>query len=107
MLLKLGDAAREPAPFGIEREPEPAHGGRSELVARATWFALFDVRSDEPLPNPCGARPRSVVLPCAAQLRVLLEGRLADAPLLPLTDARPFMPALALADGGRLLDNSR
>ena len=55
------------------------------------------------LPNPCGARPRSEVFPCADQfLTLLLDGRFADA--LPFTDARPV--ALALAEGGRLLDSS-
>jgi hypothetical protein len=28
--------------LGIERELEPAQGGRSECVARAVWFAPFD-----------------------------------------------------------------
>lgn len=57
-------------------------------------------------PNPCGARPRSVVFPCADQLRdPLLAGRFAEALLF--TDARPLNPPPAFADGGRLLASSR
>ena len=56
------------------------------------------------MPNPCGARPRSVAFPCADQFRdPLLGGRLAVAPLF--TEARPLTPAFA--DGGRLLESSR
>jgi hypothetical protein len=58
------------------------------------------------LPNPCGARPRSVEFPCADQFRdPLFPGRLGEA--LPFTEARPFTPAFAFADGGRLLESSR
>jgi hypothetical protein len=57
-------------------------------------------------PNPCGARPRSVVFPCADQFRdPLFAARLVDALLF--TDARPLNPPPALADGGRLLASSR
>jgi hypothetical protein len=63
-------------------------------------------RLDDVLPNPCGPRPRSVALPCADQFRdPALAGRLDDALLF--TDARPFNPPPALADGGRLLASSR
>ena len=102
--------------------PVPAYGGRSER---------FDI-VDEPfdrfvLPNPCGARPESVTLPCAFQLRpppfaeprapgcVALGGRFAEScdmrllliaglPILcALTDAPPawaavFAPFIARTD---------
>src|SRR6202040_3045635 len=59
------------------------------------------------VPNPCGPRPRSVVLPCASQLRPVL-GRLT---LDPLPVARPMAARLLLAiaplaEGGRLRDSS-
>jgi len=61
----------------------PAFGGRSARFAPAVVFA-----GRLELPNPCGARPESVALPCAFQLR----------PLLPLLRAAlPFCP-----EGGRL-----
>jgi hypothetical protein len=91
--------------LGVERDPDPAQGGRSEWVLRAVWLTPFAGRFDDPPPKPCGARPRSVALPCADQLRAPFAGRLGDALLLPFTDARPLTPALA--DGGRLLDSSR
>jgi hypothetical protein len=87
--------------------PEPAHGGRFALAEPAVWLPALG-RLEEVLPNPCGARPRSVVFPCADQFREpLLPGRFDEA--LPFTEARPFTPAFAfaLADGGRLLDSSR
>jgi hypothetical protein len=105
-LLELGAEDREPRLFGIEREPEPAQGGRSECVPRGVWLAPFTGRSDEPLPKLCGARPRSVALPCADQLREpLFAGRLGDTLPPPFTDARPLTPAPA--EGGRLLESSR
>jgi len=87
--------------------PEPVHGGRFVFAAPAVWLPAFG-RLEEALPNPCGARPRSVVFPCADQFRdPLFAGRFDEA--LPFTEAGPFTPAfaLALADGGRLLDSSR
>ena len=93
-MLELGEEEREPGLFGIEREPEPDQGGRSECVPRGVWLAPFAGRSDEPLPKLCGARPRSVALPCADQLREpLFAGRLGDTLPLPFTDARPLTPA--------------
>jgi hypothetical protein len=85
--------------------PEPAQGGRFAFAERAVW--LFPLgRSADPLPNPCGARPRSVVFPCADQFREpLFPGRLDEA--LPFAEARPFTPLFVLADGGRLLESSR
>jgi hypothetical protein len=69
---------------------------------------LDDALPDDALPNPCGARPRSVVLPCADQVRdpLLLLGRFADAlpfgalpfGALPFMDARPRSVALPCAD---------
>jgi len=107
LLLYAGAFERE-FPLGADPLfPEPAHGGRFVFAERAVWlFPLADA-----LPNPCGARPRSVVFPCADQFRdPLFAGRLDEALLdeaLPFTEARPFTPAFALADGGRLLESSR
>jgi hypothetical protein len=71
------------------------------------------------LPKPCGARPASVELPCALQLRVLLLGRteLFTEPLLgrpelltepfgraEFTLGAPPRPGCA-ADGGRLAES--
>jgi len=53
--------------------PEPAQGGRLLLFVRAA-DAEFDGRFV--LPKPCGARPESVVLPCALQVRE--DGRFAE-----------------------------
>jgi hypothetical protein len=84
--------------------PEPAHGGRSACAGVLPWLELAPLGRLEP--NPCGARPRSVVFPCADQLRdPLFAGRLGD--VLLFTDARPLNPPLAFADGGRLLERSR
>jgi hypothetical protein len=48
----------------------PAQGGRSLVFIRAVCGVA--VRFE--LPNPCGARPESVVLPCAFQLRPEVGG---------------------------------
>jgi hypothetical protein len=105
LLLNAGEFEREFTLPDALLFAEPAQGGRSACAADADWLVPFG-RFDDALPNPCGARPRSVVFPCADQLRVpLLVGRLDDALLF--TDARPFTPALALAEGGRLLASSR
>lgn len=45
--------------------PRPAQGGRSPGFMRAVCGAAGRFE----LPNPCGARPESVALPCAFQLR--------------------------------------
>ena len=90
---------------GVRLFADPAHGGRSECADGADWLAPFG-RFDDALPNPCGARPRSVAFPCADQFRVPpFAGRLDDT--LPFTDARPFTLAPVLAEGGRLLFSSR
>jgi hypothetical protein len=88
---------------------ERAQAGRSDWFPRGAWL----VRSgDGPglfeRPKPCGARPRSVVLPCADQLRVF-AGRFAELPTLALApaDARSLAPTPAPADGGLLLESSR
>ena len=74
-LLLLIDGELECAPELLAKpfEPEPAHGGRSERrerVAGAELFcgALLAGKLDRP--KPWGARPRSVKLPWASQLRV-------------------------------------
>jgi hypothetical protein len=92
--------------------PEPAQGGLSACADGAAWLEPLG-RFDDALPNPCGARPRSVAFPCADQFRdpALFVGRLVDAlpfaDALPFTEPRPFTPAPAVAEGGRLLANSR
>ena len=88
--------------------PVPAYGGRSER-ADAPPVVEFDARLL--LPKPWGARPESVVLPCAFQLRpaveLLLPGRLellneppARAELVELYEPVPVRPD-CVADGGR------
>ena len=56
-------------------------------------------------PKPCGAWPRSVVLPCAAQVRVPFVARCGALPTDALVEARPLIAALA--EGGLLLASSR
>lgn len=52
------------------------------------------------LPNPCGARPRSVELPCASQVRPL--------PARLLLPAGPLVERLpGIAEGGRFCESSR
>lgn len=46
--------------------PEPAQGGRLLLFVRA---AEVEFAGRLLLPKPCGARPESVLLPCALQAR--------------------------------------
>lgn len=46
-------------------EPDPCCGRSLNARGEFGWFE----------PNPCGARPRSVELPCASQVRVLPPGR--------------------------------
>src|SRR5262249_32978955 len=81
----------------------PAHGGRSlEFIC-----AVCEGDGRFVLPKPCGARPESVMLPCAFQERFEVELR---APLL-LNEAGgrgvftfPFTPPFVReekADGGR------
>jgi hypothetical protein len=59
----------------VERLPPvvPAHGGRLLELIRAVDCVLFVGRFDEP--KPCGARPESVALPCALQLRPVVVER--------------------------------
>ena len=100
--------------------PPRAQGGRSIELMRA----VCGVAARFELPNPCGARPESVVLPCAFQLRpeaggleVLLFKELLGREPLALLLNEPFGRALLLlneplgrafcdcaADGGRLDD---
>lgn len=102
LLLRAGAFERE-FPAGVRLFEEPAQGGRSACAEGADWLAPLG-RLGDPLPNPCGARPRSVAFPCADQfLDPVFAGRFAEAPLF--TDARPL--TAALADGGRLLASSR
>ena len=109
MPLELGTEDPLP-PRGL---PLPAHGGRSLKVRAcgvelaplcagrgAFWAGALLGRSE---PEPCGARPRSVVLPCASQVRELLPARCAE-----LFPAEPFVDLLAfdVAEGGRFCESS-
>jgi len=103
--------------------PPRAQGGRSVEFIRA----VCGVAARFELPNPCGARPESVVLPCAFQLRpgagdlepllFILFSELFGREPLALLLKEPFGRALLLlneplgrapcdctADGGRLDD---
>jgi len=75
--------------------PEPAQGGRLVLFVRAadTEFAgRFE------LPKPCGARPESVELPCALQVREEVFGRAAE-----FTEPDGLEPCCTL-EGGRFAE---
>src|SRR5208283_707794 len=76
--------------------PEPAHGGRLVLFVRdaAAEFAGRFV-----LPNPCGARPASVVWPCALQAREEVFGRAEE-----FTEPDALEPCEA-AEGGRFAES--
>lgn len=85
MLLEFD---RDVPPF----EPEPAQAGRSDRFMLAACVELpfrvpalvLAVRFAS-VPKPCGARPRSVAVPCAAQVRppfALVTGRLFAAPAI-------------------------
>jgi hypothetical protein len=75
--LPLSDGELECAPELLAKpfEPEPAHGGRSERPERVAGAELFSgalLAGPFDRPKPWGARPRSVVLPWASQLRAPL-----------------------------------
>ena len=94
------------APFA----PEPAQGGRSvRLNPLARVVLLFCTLPFArlpggwlELPKPCGARPRSVVLPCASQVRVAPLALFVTVPLVTprLLNAPPFV-----AVGGRFCES--
>src|SRR5260221_3496923 len=69
---------------------------------RAVCAGAFAGRLE--LPKPAGARPRSVALPCASQLRELLPARCEL--VLPITLAEVRF-ALVVAEGGRFCESSR
>jgi hypothetical protein len=82
-------------------DPEPpAHGGRSDRFIGAGCGELLPTPAAVLagrlvlLPKPCGARPRSVALPWAAQFRVLL------APLV-----APGLFVAPAAEGGRFCES--
>lgn len=76
--------------------PLPAHGGRFVEFMRE----VCEVDGRFELPKPCGARPESVALPCAFQVRPELVGR--ELFVLPLT--APFACEEKLA-GGRFAES--
>jgi hypothetical protein len=116
---KLRGAFDAPPPLLLLLPPRD-QGGRSLEFIRA----VCGVAARFELPNPCGARPESVVLPCAFQLRpeaggleVLLFKELLGREPLALLLNEPFGRALLLlneplgrafcdcaADGGRFDD---
>lgn len=126
LLLKFGAEVREGALVLPRGPPLPAHGGRSLITRAEFWDGAFvDRLEPKPcgrsfivrgefcagafagrfeLPNPCGARPRSVALPCASQLRELLPGRSTELPRVGLFMERP---EFCIADGGRSCASSR
>jgi|SRR5690242_10158536 hypothetical protein len=109
-------------PFPPPGPPLPAHGGRS-LIVRAWGDVLPEFEPPgagrSPMlrgefcagafagrlesPKPCGARPRSVALPCASQVRPLpARARLLFA-AGPFAERLPF----GIAEGGRFCESSR
>lgn len=112
------DAAPDGMPLLLRAPPLPAQGGRS-LITRACGEVELDrlCAGRSPMvrgefcagalpgrfePKPCGARPRSVELPCASQVRPLpARARLLFAP-------GPFVERLpGIAEGGRFCESSR
>jgi hypothetical protein len=73
--------------------PEPAQGGRLLAFERA---AVAEFEGRFVLPKPCGARPESVELPCALQVREEVFGR-ADEFIEP-----DGLEPCCMAEGGRL-----
>ena len=81
-------------------EPIPCCG-RSFIVRGEFCAGALPGRFE---PKPCGARPRSVVLPCASQVRELVPGRCTELlPAVPFMDRLPF----GIAEGGRFWESSR
>jgi len=80
--------------------PLPAHGGRSADARDEFCAGGFAGRSE---PNPCGARPRSELLPWASQTRELLPARCEDVP----EGVFPDRFAFGAVEGGRFCESSR
>lgn len=78
-----------------EVEPAPLCAGRSPMLRGEFCAGALLGRSE---PKPCGARPRSVALPCASQVRPL-----------PARCEELLFPAgpLDVAEGGRFCESSR
>jgi len=100
---KLRGALDAPLPLLL---PLRAQGGRSLEFMRA----VCGVAGRLELPNPCGARPESVALPCAFQVRpetggleVLLFNEFVGREPLALLLNEPFgrEPCICETDGGR------
>ncbi len=79
--------------------PPFADSGRS-FITRGEFCAGAFVGRFE-LPDPCGARPRSVTVPCASQARELFPTRGAE-----LFPVGLFMdrPEFGIAEGGRFCE---
>ena len=96
-------AGREPELLPARGWAPPfAHGGRSPIVRGEVCDGAFVGRFE--LPKPCGARPRSVVFPCASQVRELFPGR-CEPPLVMVLFVERF--EFGIAEGGRFCDSSR
>lgn len=81
--------------------PPVAQGGRSLVLRAVPCDGVFAGRFE--LPKPWGARPRSVVFPCASQFRGLFPERCG--PLLITLLVERF--ELGIAEGGRFCERSR
>jgi hypothetical protein len=109
---KLRGALDAPPLLLLPLLPPRAQGGRSVGLMRAVCGAAARFE----LPKPCGARPESVVLPCAFQLRpgagdlepllFMLFSELFGREPLALLLKEPFgrAPCDCTVDGGRLDD---
>ena len=104
LALRRGDAERR-----VELPRAPAQGGRSVGVMRAD--CVLDGRL---LPKPCGARPESVELPWALQVRVVGRatllfredcGRTLLEALFELNEPVFRAPNCELGEGGRLAES--
>lgn len=85
-------------PLVARFEPKPCCG-RSLGVRREFWVGALFGRFD---PKPSGARPRSVVLPCASQVRALLPDRAEGGRFCITSRCRAVAPAFAWALPARL-----
>ena len=114
---------RVPPLFTCPFEPEPAHAGRSARFTSPLRppFSICSAPFGDcrPLPKPCGPRPRSVVLPCASQVRLpdrggdwadwcaakSVYGAVVDC-VSAKCAVRVRLPTPPFAEGGRLRDSS-
>src|SRR5437763_8532561 len=85
----------------VPPEFAPPGDGRSPMLRGEFRGGAFAGRLESP--KPCGARPRSVALPCASQVRPLPARERLLFPAGPFVERLPF----GIAEGGRFCESSR